>query len=85
MVTAKHAESVKTFAADNGIDLPGVDVVGFHGQTVLHKPARGLTVQLGDGAALSGRLAFRSFTISGPRIWKREAKARHSFPSSIAR
>ncbi len=56
MLTAKHAESVKTFAADNGIDLAGVDVVGFHGQTVLHKPTRGLTVQLGDGAALSKAL-----------------------------
>ena len=40
MLTAKHAESVKTFAADNGIDLAGVDVIGFHGQTVIHKPER---------------------------------------------
>jgi anhydro-N-acetylmuramic acid kinase len=56
MLTAKHAESVKTFAADNGIDLARVDVVGFHGQTVLHRPERGLTVQLGDGAALSAAL-----------------------------
>ena len=50
------AECVKTFAADNGIDLARVDVVGFHGQTVLHRPERGLTVQLGDGAALSAAL-----------------------------
>jgi len=56
MLTAKHAESVKTFAADNGIELSGVDVVGFHGQTVLHRPERRLTVQLGDGAALSKAL-----------------------------
>jgi anhydro-N-acetylmuramic acid kinase len=33
-----------------------VDVVGFHGQTVLHKPERGLTVQRGDGAALCAAL-----------------------------
>ncbi len=56
MLTAKHAESVKTFAADNGIDLSGVDAVGFHGQTVLHRPERRLTVQLGDGVALSTAL-----------------------------
>jgi anhydro-N-acetylmuramic acid kinase len=56
MLTAKHAESVKTFAADNGIDLSSVDVIGFHGQTVLHRPERRLTVQLGDGAALSAAL-----------------------------
>ena len=56
MLTAKHAESVKTFAADNDVDLSSVDVVGFHGQTVLHRPERRLTVQLGDGAALSAAL-----------------------------
>jgi anhydro-N-acetylmuramic acid kinase len=33
-----------------------VDVVGFHGQTVIHKPADRLTVQLGDGPALMERL-----------------------------
>ncbi|MGE5267952.1 MAG: anhydro-N-acetylmuramic acid kinase, partial [Deltaproteobacteria bacterium] len=31
----------------------GIDVVGFHGQTVLHRPERGLTVQIGDGALLA--------------------------------
>jgi anhydro-N-acetylmuramic acid kinase len=30
--------------------------VGFHGQTVLHRPAAGLTVQLGNGSALAARL-----------------------------
>jgi anhydro-N-acetylmuramic acid kinase len=33
-----------------------IDLVGFHGQTVLHRPERGLTVQLGDAAALADRL-----------------------------
>ena len=28
-------------------------VVGFHGQTVAHRPAEGVTLQLGDGAALA--------------------------------
>ncbi len=55
-MTAKHAESVKTFAVANGIGLAGVDVIGFHGQTVLHRPERRLTVQLGDGPALSAAL-----------------------------
>ncbi len=56
MLTAKHAESVKTFAVDNGIELSSVDVIGFHGQTVLHRPERRLTIQLGDGAALGAAL-----------------------------
>jgi anhydro-N-acetylmuramic acid kinase len=31
-------------------------VVGFHGQTVLHRPDRRLSIQLGNGAALSARI-----------------------------
>jgi anhydro-N-acetylmuramic acid kinase len=56
MITAKHAEAVKRFAADNGIELSSVDAIGFHGQTVIHRPERRLTVQLGDGAGLSAAL-----------------------------
>jgi anhydro-N-acetylmuramic acid kinase len=30
-----------------------IDIVGFHGQTVLHRPEKRLTVQIGDAAALA--------------------------------
>ncbi len=40
----------------SGSTRAGVAVVGFHGQTVLHRPAQRLTVQIGDGAALARRL-----------------------------
>jgi anhydro-N-acetylmuramic acid kinase len=53
IVTALHAAAVKAFLAANGIDRGTIDVVGFHGQTVLHRPERRLTVQLGDGGALA--------------------------------
>ena len=33
-----------------------VDLVGFHGQTVLHRPERALTVQIGDGRRLAEAL-----------------------------
>ncbi len=56
MVTDRHAEAVETFLRENGIDAATVDVIGFHGQTVLHRPERRLTVQIGDGAALARRL-----------------------------
>jgi len=56
MLTAKHAECVKAFAGANGIALPSIGVVGFHGQTVLHRPGERLTVQLGDGPSLSAAL-----------------------------
>jgi anhydro-N-acetylmuramic acid kinase len=55
-VTSVHAEAVETFLADNKIARDSIDIVGFHGQTVIHRPERKLTVQIGDGAALARRL-----------------------------
>lgn len=52
-ITALHARVVVEFARDHGIELSRVDIVGFHGQTVLHRPENGLTVQLGDGQMLA--------------------------------
>ena len=50
-LTRRHASAVTEFLVKSS--TTGVDVVGFHGQTVLHAPDRGLTVQIGDGAALA--------------------------------
>jgi len=55
-ITDAHAEAVESFCARAGINLADVDVVGFHGQTVFHDPAAGITCQLGDGARLAARL-----------------------------
>jgi anhydro-N-acetylmuramic acid kinase len=55
-VTRAHAEAVEAFLGAERIDRTGIAIVGFHGQTVLHKPAARLTVQIGDGAALAARL-----------------------------
>ncbi len=48
-----HAEAVATFLAANGVAADAVTVIGFHGQTVLQRPERGLT---GDGSLLAARL-----------------------------
>ncbi len=53
LVTRAHAEAIERFLSEQ--DVPAVDVVGFHGQTVLHRPKEKLTVQIGDGAALARR------------------------------
>jgi anhydro-N-acetylmuramic acid kinase len=53
VVTAAHAEAVASFAAQNRLSFDDIDIVGFHGQTVLHRPERKLTVQIGDGASLA--------------------------------
>jgi anhydro-N-acetylmuramic acid kinase len=55
-LTLWHASAVRAFCTDAQIDRVRIDVIGFHGQTVLHRPAERLTVQLGDGAMLA-RLA----------------------------
>jgi anhydro-N-acetylmuramic acid kinase len=55
-VTRAHIETVEAFLASNGIAPAEIAVVGFHGQTVLHKPAARLTVQIGDGAAIARSL-----------------------------
>ncbi len=56
MITRAHAEAVEAFLAATGIARERIAVVGFHGQTVLHRPERRLTVQIGDGHALAVRL-----------------------------
>jgi anhydro-N-acetylmuramic acid kinase len=52
-------EAVGAFLAADSIDPATVDLIGFHGQTVLHRPGRRLTVQIGDGKALAQRLGIR--------------------------
>lgn len=52
-LTLRHAEAVRSFLAENELTAEAVAVIGFHGQTVLHRPMEGLTVQLGDGALLA--------------------------------
>ena len=52
-VTERHAGATKVFLARVGLQPADIDVVGFHGQTVLHVPDRRLTVQLGDGPLLA--------------------------------
>jgi anhydro-N-acetylmuramic acid kinase len=56
LVTDAHADAVEAFLAANGFAAADVAVVGFHGQTLLHRPERGLTIQIGDGRALAARV-----------------------------
>jgi anhydro-N-acetylmuramic acid kinase len=56
LVTEAHARAVEEFLGAQRIDRRDVAVVGFHGQTVLHRPERRLTVQIGDGEALARRI-----------------------------
>ncbi len=52
-LTERHAQVLLRFMGNLTLQPSSVDLVGFHGQTVLHRPDQGLTVQLGDGVLLS--------------------------------
>ena len=55
-LTVWHGEAVERFFSETGIGRDRVSLIGFHGQTIIHRPERRLTVQLGDGALLARRL-----------------------------
>ena len=52
-LTRWHFEAVQKFCKRFDVALDQIDVIGFHGQTVVHRPEIGLTVQLGNGAELA--------------------------------
>jgi len=53
LVTRAHGLAVAALLREAGVAAGQVGVVGFHGQTVAHRPDRGWTWQIGDGAALA--------------------------------
>ena len=58
-LTDRHAAAVQSFLIEHEIPARTVDLVGFHGQTVLHRPERRLTVQLGDAGLLARATGLR--------------------------
>ena len=56
LVTGAHFQAIEAFLREHGVARETVDVVGFHGQTVLHRPEARLTVQIGDGPKLAREL-----------------------------
>ena len=58
-LTDRHAAAVELFLATHRIKARSIDLVGMHGQTVLHRPDEGLTVQLGDAGRLARAVGIR--------------------------
>ncbi len=52
-LTKRHGDAVLKFLSDQSLAKEDVDIIGFHGQTVLHRPGEALTVQLGNGRMLA--------------------------------
>ncbi len=53
LITRAHVFAVHKLLADAGVAAAEVDVIGFHGQTIAHRPDRRWTWQIGDGAAVA--------------------------------
>jgi anhydro-N-acetylmuramic acid kinase len=53
VLTEAHAEVVTALLDKIGLAADQVSLIGFHGQTILHRPERHWTWQIGDGALLA--------------------------------
>jgi len=54
-LTERHAAAVARLMAEAGLAAADVDVIGFHGHTILHRPEARRTWQIGDGPLLAAR------------------------------
>lgn len=55
-LTDIHARAVKQTLKANALTNKDIDVAGFHGQTLVHRPDEGWTWQIGDGQQLADKI-----------------------------
>ncbi len=53
-LTERHVQAVADLLGRSGHVAQDIGVIGFHGHTLAHRPERGWTWQIGDGAGLAG-------------------------------
>lgn len=53
LVSDTHARLVNRLLDSAGLEPHDIDFLGLHGQTILHQPKKGRTVQIGDAQALA--------------------------------
>jgi anhydro-N-acetylmuramic acid kinase len=58
-VTQTHVAATRLWSSTHGVPLDSLDIAGFHGQTITHRPERRFTWQIGDGAGLARELGVR--------------------------
>ncbi|TCS62162.1 anhydro-N-acetylmuramic acid kinase [Varunaivibrio sulfuroxidans] len=52
-ITQWHVQAVERLLAEGAVAREDVAVIGFHGHTLFHDPAHGVTRQIGDGGLLA--------------------------------
>lgn len=52
-LTLLHVWAVEKLLEESGETKESIDLIGFHGHTIDHRPHEGITVQIGDGELLS--------------------------------
>ena len=55
-LTDIHVWAVQELLKKNNLQAEDIDLIGFHGHTILHQPNQGLTVQIGDPDRLAKKL-----------------------------
>lgn len=55
-VTKAHISAVEFFLSDNDLSFQSINLIGFHGQTIIHNPVKSFTWQIGDGAFMATEL-----------------------------
>jgi len=53
MLTLRHVEAIDVLLSKAGALPSEVDIIGFHGHTLSHNPAKKHTIQIGDGKLLA--------------------------------
>lgn len=96
LVTRSHILAVRKLLVESGITPDRVDVIGFHGQTIAHRPDRGWTWQIGNGRMMADVLGvsvvndFRSADVAAGGqgaplipVYHRALVAQHEGPVAI--
>ncbi|MBL4895167.1 MAG: anhydro-N-acetylmuramic acid kinase [Emcibacter sp.] len=54
-LTDIHAQAISKILTENNLSHEDIDIIGFHGQTLCHRPNQGWSWQIGDGQYLADR------------------------------
>ena len=60
--TDLHGQTISKLLEVVGCEAEKIDVIGYHGQTLYHKPSQGISVIVGDGQALADQVGIMVVT-----------------------